>query len=483
MGEVTVAPQASSEWKPSAADAKDIQGLVISAYPHLTSAIFLLLSFAPQDGGQPANAQGWLLNLSQRITDATGKSDNAVNLALSASGLFTIGFSAALGTFSRPFREGMTEPERARFLGDIDDQAPDTWEWRDKEVHALLMLYADSDKALQPLLASERRNLLTFNIRELGSLPQTVYPDSNGVRREHFGFADGFSQPNLVDGVAVPVAQRGLHDIPAGEVVLGQINTYGDPAPGPVVASSTMADRYLLPAQLEGFRDLGRNGTYLVIRQLEQSVAEFWKGMNGSATTLFDDKGKPATGEWLAQKVIGRTLDGDMLVPGGSHPRTNAAAPDNDVKFFAGDRDGFGCPVGSHVRRANPRDGLAPNKSDCQDLLQASNRHRIVRRGRTYGPRVTDRQTDDGEKRGLIFVCLNSEIDRQFELVQHTWLLNPMFGGMFNEMDPMLGPAGPFTVPSPPVRQKPSLARYVTVRGGGYFFLPSLSALRFLGGV
>jgi deferrochelatase/peroxidase EfeB len=196
--------------------------------------------------------------------------------------------------------------------------------------------------------------------------------------------------------------------------------------------------------------------------------------MKTASADLTDETGNPATDEWLAQKAVGRTLDGRMLTPAG--PMAG-----NDMTFFASDPGGFGCPITSHVRRANPRDGLAPAQKNAQDMINATNRHRIMRRGRIYGEPAKDRYRDDGADRGLLFLCMNSEIERQFEFVQHTWLLNPMFGLGYNESDPILGTSCPFSIPSKPIRQQPMIKTFITPVGGGYFFLPSLCALRYLG--
>jgi deferrochelatase/peroxidase EfeB len=76
---------------------------------------------------------------------------------------------------------------------------------------------------------------------------------------------------------------------------------------------------------------------------------------------------------------------------------------------------------------------------------------------------------------------MNSDIERQFEFLQHTWMLNPMFGAGYKETDPIIGPSCPFTIPSKPMRQQPKIETFITPIGGGYFFLPSLSALRYFG--
>jgi hypothetical protein len=122
--------------------------------------------------------------------------------------------------------------------------------------------------------------------------------------------------------------------------------------------------------------------------------------------------------------------------------------PDNDFLFFDRDRHGHGCPLGSHVRRGNPRDGLAPTPNDKQTLLDAANNHRILRRGRKYGPTSQHPRKDDGKDRGLLFICLNTDITRQFEFVQQTWMLNPNFAFLYDEVDPLLGPKGMLTIPS-----------------------------------
>jgi len=122
---------------------------------------------------------------------------------------------------------------------------------------------------------------------------------------------------------------------------------------------------------------------------------------------------------------------------------------------------------------------------DAPTALATANRHRILRRGRSYGHRPSDRRIDDGMDRGLHFLCLNSDIERQFEFVQHTWCNNPVFGGLNGEVDPLVGNLAQgdeiFTVQADPLRTRiHHLERFVTVKGGAYFFLPSLSALRYL---
>jgi deferrochelatase/peroxidase EfeB len=153
---------------------------------------------------------------------------------------------------------------------------------------------------------------------------------------------------------------------------------------------------------------------------------------------------------------------------------------DNDFQFGVDDPQGLHCPYGAHIRRSNPRDSFHPGSADQIDI---SNRHRIVRVGRPY---VVGDDGPGADAKGLLFMCLNSDIERQFEFVQQTWMLAPSFHGLRCEVDPIVAATrnageATFTIPTPtgPVLVR-DLKSFVTVRGGGYFFLPSRRALIFL---
>lgn len=167
----------------------------------------------------------------------------------------------------------------------------------------------------------------------------------------------------------------------------------------------------------------------------------------------------------------------------------------NQFGYYEHDKEGTKCPIGSHVRRSNPRDTL--QNGSPNGALKVSNRHRILRRGRSYGPSLTDDcqpeslmlATDDGKDRGLQFICFNTNLSRQFEFVQHQWNDNTKFEGLYNDPDPILGikdhrnksETHDFTIQACPVRKKVhGLRRFVHVQGGAYFFMPGLKALAFL---
>ncbi len=155
---------------------------------------------------------------------------------------------------------------------------------------------------------------------------------------------------------------------------------------------------------------------------------------------------------------------------------------ENNFTYYPKDPNGLACPIGSHIRRCNPRDSLGP---DPATALNSANRHRLLRRGRSYGPPQEDPLVDDGAERGLHFICLNSDIERQFEFVQQTWVNNPVFDGLDGEVDPLVGDLlrgdSIFTVQGEPLRRRvEGLSRFVVTKGGAYFFLPGVRALKYL---
>ena len=189
----------------------------------------------------------------------------------------------------------------------------------------------------------------------------------------------------------------------------------------------------------------------------------------------------PGGPELLAAKIVGRWRDGTPLQRSPERPDPALADdPDRINDFsFADDPEGLRCPVGAHIRRANPRD--AEGFFDGR----LTNRHRIIRRGRPYGPVLPEGVTeDDGEDRGLVFVCFNASIWRQFETIQALWIDDGDPFGLGADKDFLIGQpdgdGGKMTIPGhPPFFLKPQ-PRFVTVRGGEYLYRPSISALRWL---
>jgi len=378
-------------------------------------------------------------------------------------------------------------------------------------VHALLLLYTQDEDAAEAWVGQVQSQLTSDSVRIVHTLELLLNVEQGDVEhggfgREHFGFADGLSQPLPYDaddkdtkGKAVlvgdqPATKDRVQGVPLGEFLIGYVNGHHENAPGPVVADCAKSCAAGLPAasQAEGFRDLGLNGSYLVARELKQDVAAFWRSMEENAAILRarDPSAQHIDGAWLAARVIGRDRDGHLLCPGDTRlPACTDRSPDSSFLFYDRDAAATGCPAGSHVRRAFPRDALTPtpenpakpaSEESKQTMLQAANNHRILRRGRKFGPKLEDQLKDDDANRGLLFMCLNTDIDRQFEFVQQTWLLNSSFATLFQEVDPLVGPAGLMTIRDAPLRRIAHVDTFVRMAGGDYFFLPSLPALRFL---
>ncbi len=455
---------------------EDIQGIVFSGYDGSPSASYLFLEVIDR-----RRAGEFLTQMASSITTGAIRSQTTINLALTAGGLAALGLpNAWLATFALEFRQGMSGSEhRSRILGDVIESDPKQWSWGTttrRQIDVMLMLFAPDETSLAAMLSQVRRDCA-------GALGEVLVRDTVRLadRREHFGFADSIAQPAIAGTRRATPENPGVK---AGEFILGYENEYGKMPQGPSVVATLDPEDHLRPLEQgagKEVRDLGRNGTYLVVRQLEQRVEEFWKAMvEYSSHAGQVDKAKAIR---LAAKCVGRWPSGAPLVLSPDDDDTTLSGAD-DFMYSEADPRGLACPIGSHIRRTNPRDSLEPGPAES---LKVVNRHRIIRRGRSYGPPLAPFAEDpDKAERGLLFVCINANIERQFEFIQHTWSNNPKFAGLSEDRDPLIGdqPAagGTFTIPEVPVRSRlENLSRFVRVRGGQYFFLPSVGAIRFLG--
>lgn len=461
-------------------DKADVQGLVLRGYGRLRAARYLLLEIVDTSA-----ARGWLDGVTDEITVALDEPDSrAVNLALTISGLRRLRLPPkALGGFSLEFQEGMTSPHRSRLLGDQGEAAPRHWAWggpAGPAVDVLLLLFGTNEDTVAALSDAHLEAAEARGLRHV-----TTLDTFDAGLTEHFGFRDAVSQPVIAGlGRAAPA----MHTVHAGEFLLGYRNEHGQYTGRPLL-DPAFDPGGMLPPDPSGSdcRDLGRNGSYLIFRQLSQDVATFWRFVD-EATRNADGSDAPEERIRLAAQMVGRWPSGAPLTMSPDRDRPELV-DDNDFGYHAHDPYGLRCPIGSHVRRTNPRDSLPPGPGTSTSV-EVGKRHRILRRGRRYG-RPVDRDallagsvTADGE-RGLHFICLCANIARQFEFVQSTWALNPHFAGLYDDADPLLsGHASvgrSFTVQALPVRQRTTgLPAFVTVRGGAYFFLPGLRATRYI---
>ena len=459
----------------------DMQGLVLSSYPKLSRAQYLLLQI-----DDVARTQAWLRTMaSQHVTrafrahrynDANSNGDGRgssngwnVNIAFTAPGLAALSgrvplhewispdeLADVLPGFSYPFVEGMAHgTHRNRILGSVGPSAPECWSWgaeTNARIDILVCIFAASETSLAGAIATVTPPVGAAH--EVEPLPATYPPG-----REHFGFADGISQPILAGSTDAERFPDSRHLTAVGEIVCGYPNGAGVTTPVPPLGADI---------------DFGENGSYLVLSQFRQDVFAFRQAALETAN------GDRRAAKDLEAKIVGRRHDGTPLVP-------YASREDNEFGF-AEDPYGYGCPLGAHMRRANPRDSFL-NCNTSEPPATTQNRHRILRRGRPYGEPLDEAATvDDGCDRGLFFLCLNADIEQQFEFIQQNWINNPSFVGLGDEIDPLVGRRAearscPFTVPMLPVPARlETLQPFVRTRGGQYFFLPGLAALRRLAG-
>jgi Dyp-type peroxidase family len=461
-------------------DLDDIQGLIARGYPDLLAARYVLVQI-----DDATKARRWLGGLADQVTPGPAKPpDIALNVAITASGLRKLGLpEAALAQFSNEFTAGMITPHRRRTLGDVGPNAPEEWLWggpNTPSIDLLLLLFARDEPTLDKLSTTISGTFANGGVSEVMRLDATI--DLNS--KEHFGFADGISQPTIA-GLSSRL-DLAANTVQSGEFILGYPNEYGLYTSRPLLDASADPGHLLaLDAQGSGRADLARNGSYVVFRQLAQDVRAFWRFVD-QATAQADGSSDTQRRTWLAAKMVGRWPSGAPLVlaPDEDDPTLASA---NDFAYHYADEFGLNCPIGSHVRRSHPRDTLDP-KPGTEASRSLDRRHRLLRRGREYGPPVDDvfsEASPEDPDRGLYFVAFAGNISRQFELIQHTWINNPKFDRLYDEPDPLVANHAAigcnFSIPGEPVRVRyTNLPNFVTVRGGGYFFLPGIRALRYL---
>jgi Dyp-type peroxidase family len=475
----------------------DIQAVILSGYGHLPYAAYLFLRLPRvQESGQiTPEARSALVTTLPEVTAANLQKDKAkrekiaLSLAFTYEGLAALGHSdETLATFSPEFRSGMTADYRSRALGDVQANDPKNWDWggtasgASQVPDAALLCFAHTESGLNTQVSQLKERFEACGAQVIADERATPTMQS---RSEHFGFRDNITSVHIEGGFGVKDPGQSL--VKAGEFILGYSNEYNQKTAWPRIN----------PTESRAGVDVGTNGAYLVFRKLEQDVAAFWHYCRTQAADLptGDDSAVP-TPEFIGAKMVGRWRSGAPLAvcPFADDPDlANQPAQVNDFAYAADDPDGQGCPFGAHIRRANPRDMLSTLSPDASRAVV--NHHRILRRGRSYGPPLADPTSaqDDGQKRGLLFFCVNASISRQFEFVQQTWLNDPKFARSWNEPDPVTGSqdnidvaaqtaqGAEFTIPQATTRLRlQNVPQFVTVRAGGYFFLPGLAALRVL---
>jgi Dyp-type peroxidase family len=429
----------------------DIQSGALHGRPSPYAGVYILLRIDDRRAGREL-----LRRLIPALANTTNPSDPNheawVSVALSFQGLKALGVPQdSLDSFPLPFQQGMAA--RADLLGDIGENAPENWEkpLGTSDVHVAICGLAPDTERLEAVIARARKSL-----QELTGVTAIWRQDCHVLptEREAFGFRDGISHP-AIEGSGIPGSNPQEQPFKAGEFILGYPDETGEipPMPSPEV--------------------LGKNGTYIVFRKLHQRVAAFRQFLKTNSTS-------PEAEDLLGAKMMGRWQSGAPLskCPFHDDPELGAdPARRNDFLFEEDDANGIKTPLGSHIRRMNPRD------SKISGFMR---RHRMIRRGTSYGPLLPlGVLEDDGAERGLAFVFVGVSLERQFEFVQSEWMnKSQFFNGPSGDKDPIAGAndgKDGFTIPQQPIRRRlQGLPAFVVTRGGEYFFAPGLRALSWL---
>ncbi len=428
----------------------DIQHILLTRTPALTGR-YDFMSFV--DG---ASGRAWLSEILSTVRSAatvgvTEADKHWVTVAFTWNGMRCLGLDeASLASFPEEFKQGMAA--RAEVLGDTGESHPE--HWRDggasPDLHAIAILFA-RDAAERERCDNTHSELLERcpGVRVMSSLALEATPPF-GYAHDHFGYRDRLSQPVIEGTEDIPYAGCG-GPLKAGEFILGYPDESGQPYPMPEPEV------------------LSRNGSYLAYRRLEEHVGKFRDFLAEHGST-------PDEQELIAAKLMGRWRSGAplTLAPDKDDPELGSdLCRSNDFNYKDNDPHGYAVPLGSHIRRMNPRD-TAVNM----------NRRRMIRRGATYGPHLPEGQPDDGVERGIAAFVICASLIRQFEFAQNVWINDRNFHELGNERDPIIGNQDgtlEYKIPKRPIRKKiTGLPAFTTVRVGAYFFLPGIKALHYL---
>ena len=460
-------------------NASDIQGFALRGY-NMPYARYCFLAF-----NQPKAAQVLLQKLRPFVTTGQlwdSKPQSTLNLAFTHKGFIALQLPlATLISFPVEFQIGMKA--RAEILGDVGCNAPEHWDevWHG-EVHVWLAINGLSMEAVE-----ERFHAVQALLESTGGARLLAFQDACALcvdgtfnTKEHFGYTDGFGNPDYL-GIcrsAQPgqgkLASDGKTWVPlaTGELLLGYADEAGELPVSPVPHLLAM------------------NGTFMVYRKIRQKVGTFRKFLNhwGSRYGAGDSLAK----EKLASKFIGRWRDGTPVeLSPDTTDQSIVQDPNRSTNFLFGeDADGVKCPLGAHIRRVNPRDAFGFEG-------RLVHRRRISRRGLPYGPAAPLENTAEGQDtealdatdRGIVFMALNANLSRQFEFVQQQWISYGNDARIGNEKDLLMAQHGMgehYAIQGDASPRNPplfctGLPDFVELRGGDYFFIPSITALEMLG--
>ena len=433
-------------------DLHEIQATVLRQRPAPYFGTHVLLRVDDAQAGR-----AFLRRLTPYVDSATGwriAANAWLAVGITYAGLEALGVPRdSLQSFPESFRDGMAA--RARQLGDEGLNGPERWDepFGKGQVHIGVSAFSDSEEKHQRALAIAREQYEGFTgvsvlvMQDFGAQPGD---------RNSLGYKDGIDQPAIEGSGDEPLPGQG-RPIKAGEFILGYSGEAGVPLPMP------QPDM------------LGRNGTYVGLRKYQSRVGAFNRFLKANGET-------DAERELLAAKLVGRWRSGAplTLAPDVDDPALGADPRRNNDFNYANDLQGRQVPFGCHIRRMNPRDTKLTRLTDV-------NIHRLIRRGTTYGPPYDPNalsEADDEVPRGAYFLFIGAKAMASIEFLQQEWINDGDFIGAGGERDPIIGlqeEGATFTIPKEPVRRRlHGIETFNVLRGGEYFFMPSLSGLKWL---
>ncbi|WP_166425284.1 peroxidase [Paraglaciecola sp. 20A4] len=525
-------------------DLHDIQGNIVYGYGRWGYPLSRYLFFKIKDKQQGMEFVKGLVPLVTSSAPLDKQNDGipplaTTNLAFTYAGLRELGLpDESMRSFPEDFRMGMKA--RKDILGDDGPSDPENWDpiWQNNyDVHMFLSINATSegdliqrfDQVLALVNRTENGVELLDGHRDGDGKTLSKYQSGNAIvidgkptANEHFHYVDGITNPvfkgqgrNQADTVGAGKPTRasantedGWQPLETGEFVLGHKDESAEYPKAPIP------------------RLLSYNGSFMVYRKLHQNVGKFTSYLKEKSEHFGDDKlSDDEKQETLKAKFAGRWSNGAPLASypdyasaikfgeqwqsatdtlfyqsdATSEQKKQARLIYQDLKSkrsgfnYANDTQGARCPLGAHTRRTNPRGSLEFDTDGAFDTPGAMvNRRRILRRGLPYGD-STDR-TDNEREHGTIFMVINASIERQFEFVQQQWINYGNDFKLSNEKDVLLGnhditqdgaPNGRTLINANKSLGQPTfmcsgIPRFVETRGGDYFFIPSLTALRMI---
>ena len=417
-----------------------------------------------------------------------------LNVAFTQDGLRALGIGgldAASGLDA--FRGGMGS--RTAILGD-----PQQRDWSilksDRDLHGLFILTGASQAELSDTIS---RHLAPPDANGWSS----VHEEFGSVRpepmkgHEHFGFADGVSQPGIRGRISegTPLTSSNSQDenqgAPGQDLLWPGEFVFGFPGQNP-----DAPEFFVKGPDKQPPIPFMQHGSFLVFRRLRQRVPEFHAAVKSVSHNIgagFD----AADPDLLASQMVGRWRSGAPIAKAPTADDLSIADGTlgvNDFEF-GDDRRGLLCPWAAHIRKAYPRDdvrgNVAPDEATVNAAEAFTQTHRMLRRGITFGPELTEEEAlseRSRHDRGLLFLCYVTSLENQFEFVQQRWVDGSDFSQPGSGIDTIIGSTkvkhqflGAAPVSKDPDR-KPQLEfpAFVEMQGGGYFFAPSITALRSL---